>query len=225
LLELPPAAALNALDHTETGEDVLFGLSEDHERILTMLLPADPRPSLRIVPPPIATAGAAPAGVTEQKIAALWRRTLRLDWVGRDASFFELGGSSLQLSVLHLELERMLGRPVPLTSLFRFPAISKLANHLLGADAGAPAPASGAKRRSSRRRYGATASRNRDALNGREGAGAGAGEGAAGRLDRRRLQRQPRALSGLYRDGLDRHAAAVVAPVDGGPQGKLSART
>jgi acyl carrier protein len=66
----------------------------------------------------------------ETLLARLWQKALRRDLVGLDDNFFDLGGDSLLLTALHRELERELGRAVPITELFQFPTIRKLAAHL-----------------------------------------------------------------------------------------------
>ncbi|HZI05219.1 MAG TPA: acyl carrier protein, partial [Archangium sp.] len=55
--------------------------------------------------------------------------------VGVNDSFFQLGGSSLQVVRLHARLKEVFGREVPIVEMFRNPRISALAQHLAG---GAP---------------------------------------------------------------------------------------
>jgi non-ribosomal peptide synthetase component F len=78
----------------------------------------------------LAAAFAAPQNEVETLLARLWQKALRRDLVGLDDNFFDLGGDSLLLTALHRELERELGRAVPITELFQFPTIRKLAAHL-----------------------------------------------------------------------------------------------
>jgi amino acid adenylation domain-containing protein len=78
----------------------------------------------------LAAAFAAPQNATETRLAALWQKTLRRDAAGLDDNFFDLGGDSLLLTALHRDLERELARTVPITELFQFPTIRKLAAHL-----------------------------------------------------------------------------------------------
>jgi amino acid adenylation domain-containing protein len=78
----------------------------------------------------LAAAFAAPQNELESMLARLWKSTLRRDLVGIDDNFFDIGGDSLLLTALHRELERELHRDVPITDLFQFPTIRKLAEHL-----------------------------------------------------------------------------------------------
>src|SRR5262249_38727991 len=55
--------------------------------------PAEPDRQAR---PEIAVPFAPPEGAAEERIAAVWRRRLGLAEIGRDDSFFDLGGDSLQ---------------------------------------------------------------------------------------------------------------------------------
>ena len=50
----------------------------------------------RPLPEPVATGGDAPRNDLERLLAELWCEVLELDEVGRDDSFFDLGGDSLQ---------------------------------------------------------------------------------------------------------------------------------
>jgi acyl carrier protein len=68
----------------------------------------------------------------EQSLAAIWSEVLRLDRVGADDNFFDLGGNSLLLQTVHARLESLVGRRVPLVALFQFPTVRALASHLSG---------------------------------------------------------------------------------------------
>ena len=92
------------------------------------------------VRPALETEFVEPEGETETAIAAIWRRLLRVDRVGANDSFFDLGGSSV-LAVESLSaLRRELGRAVPVVALFRHPTVRGLAAELSGGGAGALAP-------------------------------------------------------------------------------------
>ncbi|MGO9838034.1 MAG: amino acid adenylation domain-containing protein [Polyangiaceae bacterium] len=75
-----------------------------------------------------------PQGATETTIASVWRRVLRLDRVGANDSFFDLGGSSLLAVESLLELRRELGRTVPVVALFQHPTVAGLARALEGGE-------------------------------------------------------------------------------------------
>jgi amino acid adenylation domain-containing protein len=81
-----------------------------------------------------------PRGDLEREIARLWCEVLRRPAVGRDESFFDLGGHSLSLAAVQERLEARLGRRVPLVDLFEHPTVRSLAAHLQ-AETAAPAPA------------------------------------------------------------------------------------
>ena len=69
----------------------------------------------------------APANRAEQALADIWRRVLGVPEVSRDANFFDLGGTSLQLIEVHAEIQRALAPNVNLMDLFRDPSIVALA--------------------------------------------------------------------------------------------------
>ncbi len=85
---------------------------------------------------------AAPRTGSERQLAAVWTELLGLDEVGVLDSFFDLGGNSLKLSMLHARLEALLGRELPIHRLFEFSTIRALARWLDGEqpDGGSPLP-------------------------------------------------------------------------------------
>lgn len=74
-----------------------------------------------------------PRDALEQQIAEVWTTVLRLDAVGIDDNFFEVGGHSLDLVRVEIGLEKALGYRIPTMDLFRFPNIRTLADHLRSA--------------------------------------------------------------------------------------------
>ncbi|MGW9119936.1 non-ribosomal peptide synthetase [Streptomyces sp. NPDC055663] len=104
--------------------------------------------------PALAVAMAAPAPGLQQRIAVVWRETLQLDEVGVDDNFFDLGGNSLLINLLHSRLTalpELAGRALPLVALFDNPTIRSLAVYLDGA-AAEPARRQPAARRTRRER-------------------------------------------------------------------------
>ncbi len=63
----------------------------------------------------------------EREVAAIWKEIVGLQEVGIHDNFFDLGGNSLHLARVQIRLQALLGRPVPMTALFRFPTIYALA--------------------------------------------------------------------------------------------------
>jgi thioesterase domain-containing protein/acyl carrier protein len=59
---------------------------------------------------------AAPCTALEEQMAGIWARILRVDRVGVHDDFFELGGDSLMVMRLLVEVERRLGDEVPLAA-------------------------------------------------------------------------------------------------------------
>jgi amino acid adenylation domain-containing protein len=74
--------------------------------------------------------GAMPVTELERRIAAAWEHVQEAPVTGMDRNFFDLGGSSLTLIRLQIELERSLDRPVPIVDLFAHPTVRALAAHL-----------------------------------------------------------------------------------------------
>jgi amino acid adenylation domain-containing protein len=73
---------------------------------------------------------ARPGTTTERVVADVWRDVLRVDQVGVEDNFFDVGGNSLLVTKVRSRLEEALGRPVRTITLFRYPTVRGLAAHL-----------------------------------------------------------------------------------------------
>ena len=96
------------------------------------LLPAPDRAR-----PSLASAYSAPRSELERTITALWQEELKVETVGVDDNFFDLGGHSLRMAKVHARLKEALGREISLIELFQYPTVSSLARHLSGSGASA----------------------------------------------------------------------------------------
>jgi hypothetical protein len=90
-------------------------------RALLLLADGSTRPASHYV---------APRGEAESIIAGIWRDALRIDRVGSDDNFFDLGGHSMLLAVVRDKLARAFSRDVPIVEMFRHPTVAALAAHL-----------------------------------------------------------------------------------------------
>lgn len=68
-----------------------------------------------------APAATPPADGLESKILALWSELLEKPVADPLANFFDLGGGSIQVAVMHVRLKQMTGREFPITDLFANP--------------------------------------------------------------------------------------------------------
>ncbi|HYN84432.1 MAG TPA: amino acid adenylation domain-containing protein [Pyrinomonadaceae bacterium] len=71
-----------------------------------------------------------PGTETERVIADIWREVLKVERVGTDDNFFDLGGHSLRMIQVRGKLQEALGREIPMTDLFKFSTVSSLAEFL-----------------------------------------------------------------------------------------------
>jgi thioesterase domain-containing protein len=95
-------------------------------------LPLTPNGKLdrQALPPPdapVARRGEPPATLDEARLAAIWRKVLQLETVGRDDDFFDLGGHSLLIARLLRLAEAEFGHRVPMATLFRAPRLADMA--------------------------------------------------------------------------------------------------
>jgi amino acid adenylation domain-containing protein len=72
----------------------------------------------------------APRGEMERAIATVWRAVLRLDDVGVEDNFFDLGGHSLLLVQVQAKLRTTLAREVAIVDMFRYPTVRAMAVYL-----------------------------------------------------------------------------------------------
>ncbi len=86
---------------------------------------------------------AAPGRGLETTVAEIWRELLKVDRVGANDNFFDLGGHSLLLIKIGARLQNVLGRKISPTDLFKYPTINTLVAFLTRNDeppAGARSP-------------------------------------------------------------------------------------
>jgi hypothetical protein len=77
----------------------------------------------------------------ERTLCAAWAEALGLERVGVRESFFEIGGNSLAMVRLHSRLGEVLGREIPIATLFSHATIESLAKELNQLIQAAPQPA------------------------------------------------------------------------------------
>jgi polyketide synthase PksJ len=79
---------------------------------------------------------AAPASEMERKIAQVWQQVLKVEKVGLDNNFFDLGGHSLLVAQVNSKLKELLKREINMIDMFKYPTVRSLANFLEGGTAG-----------------------------------------------------------------------------------------
>jgi amino acid adenylation domain-containing protein len=86
----------------------------------------------KALPAPVISSSTATQTSTEleRSISELWQRILRVERIGLDDNFFDLGGDSLLLVAVHSNLQKTLQTEIPVTDLFEFTTIRTLASHL-----------------------------------------------------------------------------------------------
>jgi acyl-CoA synthetase (AMP-forming)/AMP-acid ligase II/acyl carrier protein len=106
--------------------------------------------ALKPKPPVAAVASVSAESDLEKQIADFWCQTLKLDRVGVEDNFFDLGGHSLLVVQLHKKIRESVDQPVSLTDLYQFPTVRSLAQHMEGGSASS-SPTKGAQRGERRR--------------------------------------------------------------------------
>ncbi len=74
----------------------------------------------------------APEAGMEQDIASIWRDVLGVDKIGSHDNFFALGGNSMGLIQVSEKLSNLVGRQVPVVTLYRFMTVHTLAKSFAG---------------------------------------------------------------------------------------------
>lgn len=92
---------------------------------------------------------AARGNETEAAVLKFWGAALGHEVIGLDDNFFDLGGNSIQLAVVHARVIRHFGRDIPITDLFAYPTVRSLAGHLTSSQKGAESSAFRTGRRQS----------------------------------------------------------------------------
>jgi hypothetical protein len=80
--------------------------------------------------PALGTEYVAPQSELEHKLTLIWQSVLKLEKVGTQDNFFDLGGNSLLIARAHQRLQVELGIQLSLVDLFRYPSIGLLAQRL-----------------------------------------------------------------------------------------------
>jgi amino acid adenylation domain-containing protein len=95
-----------------------------HGKVDRKALPApeNERPELR-------AAYVAPRTRIEGIIAAIWQEALRVEKVGVDDNFFDLGGHSLSMVQVHSKLREAFNKEISLIEMFRNPTVGSLAKY------------------------------------------------------------------------------------------------
>ncbi|MFM2013530.1 MAG: hypothetical protein RLZZ396_2314, partial [Planctomycetota bacterium] len=72
----------------------------------------------------------APCSLLEEMLSSIWAEVLKLDRVGIDDNFFQLGGDSLRATQAVVRIQDRLCVELSATSLFRDPTIASLAKRI-----------------------------------------------------------------------------------------------
>ena len=90
----------------------------------------DARPQEQEPAAPEKAAYAPPETDIEKKVAALWADAVRLDRIGIDDHFLEIGGQSLQAVLLLSHVQEMFGVEVQFKEFLDAPTVRKLSEHI-----------------------------------------------------------------------------------------------
>ena len=88
-----------------------------------------PAPGTQPIAPVTATSPQDSGSALEQGIAAIWREVLQIPLPGLDQNFFDVGGNSMNLAQVHVQLKELLGRDFSVTELFAHSTVRALAAH------------------------------------------------------------------------------------------------
>jgi len=109
-------------------------------------------PSPSATRPMLAAPCVQPRSDLERQIAGIWRDLLRLEHVGVDDNFFDLGGHSLLIVRMQMRVREVLHSDVGIVDLFRCPTVASLAAFLEDRDELQPDILTDASERAGRQR-------------------------------------------------------------------------
>ena len=72
----------------------------------------------------------APRTETEKAVADIWQSVLKLDRVGIEDNFFDIGGHSLIAVQIMTRIEKKIGKKIPIAKLFQYPTVSSLSGFI-----------------------------------------------------------------------------------------------
>jgi amino acid adenylation domain-containing protein len=135
-LNTAPAVTVAQLRRHTIGELPGYMVPSSFVQLAEFPLTANGKVDRKMLLPPSAaerTAGhdyVPPRNRTERRLIAIWEKVLKIHPIGSTASFFDLGGQSIQAAELFLRIRRTFGRDLPLSTLFRADTVEKLAVEL-----------------------------------------------------------------------------------------------
>jgi len=91
--------------------------------------------------PDLDTGYVAPRTETERTVTELWQEVLGVEQVGVNDNFFDLGGHSLLIVMLHNRLTEMYTKDLSIIDLFRYPTVGSLAKLLNPEETSSPSRA------------------------------------------------------------------------------------
>jgi acyl carrier protein len=106
---------------SETEKQEIFGLIENQRR-----LKRDPGNETESDPGFVA-----PDNEVEAQLAAIWKKVLKVEQVGTRDNFFDLGGNSISLMLVHTKIDKLYPGLLSGVDLFSYPTIAKLAGYIL----------------------------------------------------------------------------------------------
>ena len=129
-----PQDASGTPDEAAGRDRELFAAIAGELRSAEAVLSAAERRTLALLGPSGSYAALGPSmppkTETEKIIADVWKRVLGLAEVNTQAKFFEIGGTSLLMARIAIELKRDHGFDLSIMDMFQYPAIADLAGHL-----------------------------------------------------------------------------------------------
>jgi len=72
----------------------------------------------------------APRNETETRVAEIWQGVLKLQRIGVEDNFFDIGGHSLLAVQIMTRIEKKMGKKMPIAVLFEFPTVASLSAHM-----------------------------------------------------------------------------------------------
>jgi acyl carrier protein len=79
---------------------------------------------------PLESAYAVPETDLQERVVEFWKEALNVDQIGIHDNFFDMGAHSLLVAEVHVRIQELLQKEIPLVTMFQYPTVTALVAYL-----------------------------------------------------------------------------------------------